>query len=127
VVLVSTAAVVGYVVSDLTAAVAHNSVQLEGGPTTAPDIGAYKNGFNLLVVGIDACEPKYADLFPGRCDGPDVEREQRRDRAHARLKLPAPHHGRELPARHDRARAVVHGEGRHERVRAERRPDQHDL
>ncbi|MCE4024747.1 LCP family protein [Microbacterium sp. Au-Mic1] len=72
VVLVSTAAVVGYVVSDLTAAVAHNSVQLEGGPTTAPDIGAYKNGFNLLVVGIDACEPKYADLFPGRCDGPDA-------------------------------------------------------
>ena len=72
VILVSAAGVVGYVLTDLTAAVAHNSVQLEGGPTTAPDIGAYKNGFNLLVVGIDACEPKYSYLFPGRCDGPDA-------------------------------------------------------
>lgn len=72
VVVVSTAGVAAYIVSDLTAAVAHNSVQLEGGPTAAPDIGAYKSGFNLLVVGIDACEAKYADLFPGRCDGPDA-------------------------------------------------------
>ena len=72
VVVVSTAGVAAYIVSDLTAAVAHNSVQLEGGPTTAPDIGAYKSGFNLLVVGVDACEAKYADLFPGRCDGPDA-------------------------------------------------------
>ena len=71
VVVVSGVGVVGYVLTDLTAAVAHNSVQLEGGPATAPDIAAYKSGFNLLVVGIDACEAKYADLFPGRCDGPD--------------------------------------------------------
>ncbi|MBS1905299.1 MAG: LCP family protein [Actinobacteria bacterium] len=72
VLLVSGAGVVGYVLSDLTAAVAHNAVQLEGGPTAAPDFGAYKGGFNMLVVGIDACEAKYADLFPGRCDGPDA-------------------------------------------------------
>ncbi|MGN8025735.1 LCP family glycopolymer transferase [Microbacterium sp. 22242] len=72
VVLVSGIGVAGYVLTDLTAAVAHNSVQLEGGPAVAPDIAAYKSGFNLLVVGIDACEAKYADLFPGRCDGPDA-------------------------------------------------------
>ncbi|GAA4481981.1 LCP family protein [Microbacterium panaciterrae] len=70
--LVSTIGVVGYVLTDLTSAVAHNSVQLEGGPAVAPDIAAYKSGFNLLVVGIDACEPKYSYLFPGRCDGPDA-------------------------------------------------------
>lgn len=69
---VSVAGVTGYVLSDLTAAVAHNSVRLEGTPVTAPDIGAYTSGFNLLMVGIDACEAKYADLFPGRCDGPDA-------------------------------------------------------
>lgn len=72
VVLVSIVGVTGYVLLDLTTAVAHNSVRLEDGPVSAPDIGAYKSGFNLLVVGIDACEPKYANLFPGRCDGPDA-------------------------------------------------------
>ncbi|MBS1674896.1 MAG: LCP family protein [Actinobacteria bacterium] len=72
VVAASTVGVAGYVVADLSAAVAHNAVQLEGGPTTAPDFAAYKGGFNLLVVGIDACEAKYANLFPGRCDGPDA-------------------------------------------------------
>ncbi|MDQ4213357.1 LCP family protein [Microbacterium sp. ASV81] len=73
VVLVSGIGVVGYVLTDLSSAVAHNAVQLEGAPAKAPDIAAYKNGFNLLVVGIDACEPKYSYLFPGRCDGPDAE------------------------------------------------------
>lgn len=72
VLMVSGVGVAAYVLSDLTAAVAHHSVQLEGGPTAAPDIAAYKNGFDLLVVGIDACEAKYASLFPGRCDGPDA-------------------------------------------------------
>ncbi len=70
--VVSGLGVIGYVLTDLTTAVAHNTVQLEGGPATAPDIAAYKSGFNLLVVGIDACEAKYAGLFPGRCDGPDA-------------------------------------------------------
>ncbi|WP_295010751.1 LCP family protein [uncultured Microbacterium sp.] len=73
VVLVSAVGVVGYVLTDLHTAVARNAVRLEGAPATAPDIAAYKSGFNLLVTGIDACEQKYAALFPGRCDGPDAD------------------------------------------------------
>lgn len=68
VVLVSGVGVAAYVGSTLLNTVAENSVDLEGQESVPPNIEAYEGGFNLLLVGVDACEPEYADLFGERCE-----------------------------------------------------------
>jgi LCP family protein required for cell wall assembly len=68
VVLVSGVGVAAYVGTTLLNTVAENSVDLEGQESVPPDIGAYEGGFNMLMVGVDACEEKYAHLFGKRCE-----------------------------------------------------------
>ncbi|WP_243231781.1 LCP family protein [Microbacterium sp. CIAB417] len=71
VVLVSGVGVAAYVGTTLLNTVAENSVDLEGQESVPPDIGAYKGGFNMLLVGVDACEPEYAEMFGKRCEDRD--------------------------------------------------------
>ena len=73
VVLVSTAGVAAYALTDLTGSVAENAVALEGQEDLPPDIGAIEGGVNLLLVGTDECEPQYAKYFGERCTGADSE------------------------------------------------------
>ena len=73
VVLVSTAGVAAYALTDLTGSVAENAVALEGQEDVPPDIGAIEGGVNLLLVGTDECEPQYAKYFGERCTGADAE------------------------------------------------------
>lgn len=73
VILVSTVGVAAYVIHDLTSTVSANAVDIDGQEELPPDIGEYKGGFNLVLTGIDKCEPEYAQYFPGRCDGPDSD------------------------------------------------------
>ncbi len=68
VVLVSGIGVVGFVGATLLNTVSADAVELEGAETAAPDISAYEGGFNLLLVGVDACEEEYAALFGDRCE-----------------------------------------------------------
>ena len=63
VVLVSSAAVVSYATYDLAASFTDEVVDVEGQGAVPPDIGAIEGGVNLLVTGIDECEPEYAHLF----------------------------------------------------------------
>ncbi|MGB4137176.1 MAG: LCP family protein [Microbacterium sp.] len=72
VVLVSGLGVGAYFVREAWSTAAANAVDLEG-QGAVPDIGAYEGGFNVLLAGVDACEPKYAALFGERCEGPDSE------------------------------------------------------
>lgn len=72
VVLVSGAGVAAFVVSDLYGTATADAVELEGQRPIPPDISEFEGGFNLLLMGLDVCEPDYAHLFPGRCDGPDA-------------------------------------------------------
>lgn len=71
--LVSGAGVAAFIVSDLYGTATADAVELEGQRPVPPDISEYEGGFNLLLMGLDVCEPEYAHLFPGRCDGPDAE------------------------------------------------------
>ena len=73
VILVSTAGVAAYALTDLTGSVAENAVALEGQEDVPPDIGAIEGGVNLLLVGTDECEPQYAKYFGERCTGADSE------------------------------------------------------
>jgi len=73
VVLVSGMSVAAYVVYDLSSTVTANAVELETKTELPPDIGEYKEGFNLLLTGVDTCEEAYAAYFGDRCDGPDAE------------------------------------------------------
>ena len=72
-VLVSATGIVAFVVSDLYGTATVDAVELEGQRPIPPDISEFEGGFNLLLMGLDVCEPDYAHLFPGRCDGPDAE------------------------------------------------------
>lgn len=71
VVLVSGFSVASYIVYDLTSTVSANAVDLDQG-SAPPDIGEYEGAFNLVLTGIDKCEPEYAQYFPVRCDGDDA-------------------------------------------------------
>lgn len=71
--LVSGVSVAAYVVYDLSSTVTANAVELEGEEALPPNIGEYKEGFNLLLTGVDTCEDAYADYFGARCDGGDSE------------------------------------------------------
>ncbi|MBO9625216.1 MAG: LCP family protein [Microbacterium sp.] len=71
VVLVSGAAVVGYIVYDFTSTVTANAVEIEGQKDLPPDIGAYEGGFNLVLAGVDTCEDAYKQYFGERCTGKD--------------------------------------------------------
>lgn len=71
VVLASSGAVVAYATYDLAASFTDEVVDVEGQAAVPPDIGAIEGGVNLLVTGIDQCEPEYAYLFGQRCTGPD--------------------------------------------------------
>ena len=73
VVLVSGASVAAYVVYDLSSTVTANAVELETKTELPPDIGEYKEGFNLLLTGVDTCEEAYAAYFGDRCSGSDAE------------------------------------------------------
>ncbi|WP_417554141.1 LCP family protein [Microbacterium sp.] len=73
VVLVSGIAVGVVLIGGLFTTVASNSVEIDGGKELPPDIAAYKGGFDILLTGVDTCEPKYAALFGQRCEGPDTD------------------------------------------------------
>ncbi|SJN45969.1 Cell envelope-associated transcriptional attenuator LytR-CpsA-Psr, subfamily A1 (as in PMID19099556) [Microbacterium esteraromaticum] len=73
IVLVSGVGVVGYVLTSWGTTVSANAVDLDGQKELPPDIAAYPGGFDILLVGVDTCEPKYAHLFGERCDGKDSE------------------------------------------------------
>lgn len=73
VVLVSGAGVAAFIASDLYGTATAGAVDLDGQRPVPPDISEFEGGFNLLLMGLDVCEPDYAHLFPGRCDGPDAE------------------------------------------------------
>lgn len=72
VVLVSTAGTLAYATYDLAASFTEDAVELENQPVPPPDIGEIEGGVNLLLTGIDECEPEYAYLFGARCTGPDA-------------------------------------------------------
>lgn len=71
VVLVSSLGVAGFVVGGLLNTVSANAVELDNQKELPPDIAAYKGGFDILLTGVDTCEPKYAHLFGKRCTGKD--------------------------------------------------------
>ncbi|MGW8482148.1 LCP family protein [Microbacterium sp. NPDC055903] len=68
VVLVSGVGVAGVVGAMLLGTATADAVELEGTESLPPDVGAYEGGFNLLLVGVDTCEEKYAELFGSRCE-----------------------------------------------------------
>ncbi|MEJ1922250.1 LCP family protein [Microbacterium sp. KHB019] len=71
--LVSGVSVAAFVASDLLNTATADAVELEGQKPVPPDLGEYEGGFDLLLVGTDNCEQKYAHLFGDRCSGPDSE------------------------------------------------------
>lgn len=73
VVLVSGVGVAAFIVSDLYGTATADAIDLDGQRPVPPDISEFEGGFNLLLMGLDVCEPDYAHLFPGRCDAPDAE------------------------------------------------------
>ena len=75
VVLVAGVGVVGYNTWSLFSTLSSNAVELEGQTAAPPSIGELEGGFNLLLIGTDACEEKYAHYFPGRCSGADADGE----------------------------------------------------
>lgn len=75
VVVVAGIGVVGYNAWNLLSTLSSNSVDLEGQTAAPPDIGEIEGGFNLLLVGTDACEAEYIQYFPGRCTGSDASSE----------------------------------------------------
>jgi len=72
VVLVAGLGVVGYNTWNLFSTLSSNAVELEGQTAAPPNIGELEGGFNLLLVGTDACEDEYKQYFPGRCTGKDA-------------------------------------------------------
>ncbi|MGP3533376.1 LCP family protein [Microbacterium sp. RD1] len=72
VVLVAGAGTVGFATYDLSASFVADAVELEDQPAPPPDIGQIEGGVNLLVTGIDECEPEYAHFFGARCTGADA-------------------------------------------------------
>ena len=73
VVLVSGLGVGTFVVGGLLNTVSANAVELENQKELPPDISAYEGGFDMLLTGVDTCEPKYAYLFGKRCTGKDAQ------------------------------------------------------
>ena len=73
VLLVSGLSIGAFVVSDLYGTATADAVELEGQRPVPPNINEYEGGFNLLLVGTDSCEDKYAHLFGDRCKGSDSE------------------------------------------------------
>jgi len=72
VVLVSGLGVAAYVGTTLFSNFSANAVELQGQESVPPDIAEYKGGFNLLLTGVDTCEPEYAHFFGERCEGDDA-------------------------------------------------------
>jgi len=73
VILVSGLGVGTFVVGGLLNTVSANAVELENQKELPPDISAYEGGFDMLLTGVDTCEPKYAYLFGKRCTGKDAQ------------------------------------------------------
>ncbi|GAA1469311.1 LCP family protein [Microbacterium thalassium] len=73
VVMVSVVGIASFATFDLTTSFTEDAVALEGQESVPPDIGEIEGGVNLLVVGTDECEPKYAKYFGDRCTGADAE------------------------------------------------------
>ena len=72
VVLVAGAGVAAFSAYQLTSKLVAKAVDLPDAPAIPPDIGAIEGGFNLVLTGIDTCEPRYAALFGARCQGADA-------------------------------------------------------
>jgi LCP family protein required for cell wall assembly len=72
VVLVASAGTLAYATYDLAASFTEDAVVLDEQPAPPPDIGSIEGGVNLLVTGIDECEPEYAHYFGARCTGSDA-------------------------------------------------------
>ncbi|MBN9183640.1 MAG: LCP family protein [Microbacterium sp.] len=72
VVLVAGVGVAAFSTFQLTSKLVAKAVDLPDAPAIPPDIGGIEGGFNLVLTGIDTCEPKYAALFGARCQGPDA-------------------------------------------------------
>ncbi len=72
VVLVAAGGTLTYATYDLAASFTADAVELEDQPAPPPDIGQIEGGVNLLVTGIDECEPEYAHFFGARCTGADA-------------------------------------------------------
>lgn len=70
-VVLSAAAVAGYVAWDLSTSFATEAVELADEPEQPPTMGEYAGSFNVLIAGTDECEPEIADRFADRCSGPD--------------------------------------------------------
>ena len=82
VVLVSGIGVATFVVGGMLNTVSANAVQLDHQKELPPDIAAYKGGFDILLTGVDTCEPKYAAgarLFTLGVNGPDYDLGQLRE------------------------------------------------
>lgn len=73
VLLVSGLSIGAFVVSDLYTTATADAVDIDGQRPVPPDINEFEGGFNLLLVGTDSCEDKYAHLFGDRCEGSDSE------------------------------------------------------
>jgi len=73
VVLVAGAGTAGFIVYDLASAITDETVALDDDLDVPPEIGQIEGGVNLVVTGIDECEPEYAQYFGERCTGPDSE------------------------------------------------------
>ncbi len=65
--LVASLGIVGFNAWNLTSTIDAHSVELEGQSAAPPGLGAIEGGFNMLLVGTDACEAAYIQYFPGRC------------------------------------------------------------
>lgn len=69
VVLVSTLSVAAVSVYDLTHKFIDSGVEIDGQKDLPPDIASIEGGFNVLLIGLDQCEAKYAKYFGNRCKG----------------------------------------------------------
>lgn len=63
---------IAYAAIDLSSELVDGAVSLDDGLVVPPDIGEIEGGVNLVVAGIDECEPEYQHLFQERCSGPDA-------------------------------------------------------
>ncbi|MCP2635998.1 LCP family protein [Microbacterium sp. HD4P20] len=73
VVLVSTAGVAAYALTDLATGLTDDAVALEGQEDLPPPtMGAIEGVVDLVLVGTDECEEEYAYLFGDRCTGADA-------------------------------------------------------
>lgn len=67
--LVSAASVAAVSIYDMTHNFIDSGIELPGQKDLPPDIAQIEGGFNVLLIGLDQCEAKYAKHFGNRCKG----------------------------------------------------------